>query len=360
MGRDFYKYQIVSTFLNSTLLLSIYLFCKEYFKIENKNLFIFLCFILFFNPYILRQITYPWTKAFSGYYTICGLYFYIKFLKDNKNLFLIISGILFGCAFLVHYSSGLYILPLIIYIFLKRSLFKKLLIFNIIFFLIIFTYFSWSIKNYGIKNTFLSNTSYQQKNLSLNERIEKDLNNLFKTIFPIIPKEFTNIFKFYKDSKFRFFNYILPFYSSNIFGNLTISLSIFLLFIVFKKIKNLNIEKFFIYFFLFCFFLGIIVNPSKDLVGVAHVTFLPFVSLILSFLIKEIINYEKRKILLIFFTFETLSFFVFQIYIFKNYFVYEKIVYLYNTSCLDSYHFGNFLLKYKNGLIFLFDKFYFR
>lgn len=365
IGDDFYKYQIVSTILNSFLILSVYLSCKEIFKTTNKNLFIYVCGILSLNPYILRQITYTWTKAFCAYYTICGLYFYIKFLKNKDNLSLYFSSFLFACGFIVHFSAGPYILPLIIYLFVKsiqnRKFFKRFFIFNTIFLLTIFTYFSWSIKNYGFRDTFLSNTSYQQTKMNVIQRIEKDINNLYKTIFPIIGKKYIDDFrKIYKDFKFTFFNYILPFYFSNIPGNLTLTFTIFLLYVFFTKYKKINIEKndreFLCFFIPFSFFIALIVNPTKDLCGVAHVTYLPFICLILSKGIKELLQFEKRKRILILYLLETIPILIFQIYIFKNYFTIEKTLYFYNTDGIESSHFYNFLFKYKNNLVFLFDK----
>ncbi|MCM8772624.1 MAG: glycosyltransferase family 39 protein [Candidatus Omnitrophica bacterium] len=364
-GDEFYKYQIISTLLNFLLLLSIYLFTKEIFKIENKNLFTLLCGILLLNPYILRQITYTWTKAFCAYYTVCGLYFYIKFLKNKEEIFLYLSAFLFGAGFITHFSAGPYILPLMIFLFLKsiqdRKILKNFLIFNLIFFITIFTYFSWAIKNYGVKKTFLSNTSYQQMKIDIVQRIEKDLNNLYKTILPVISKEYIDAFKkIYSDLKFRFFNYILPFYSSSIPGNLTISFTIFLLYMLFLKYKGKNLEKTdkeFLFFFIpLSFFLALVVNPTKDLCGVSHVTFLPMICLILSIGIKEFIQFEKRKVLLTLYLIETISVLIFQIYIFENYFTVEKTLYFYNTEGVDNSHFQNFLFKYKNNLIFLYDK----
>ncbi len=364
IGKDFYKYQIISTFLNSLLILSVYLFCKGALKIENKNLFLFTFFILFFNPYILRQITYTWTKSLSAYYTLCGLYFYIKFMENKDRFYLYFSPFLFGCGFIVHYSAGPYILPIIFHflynVYKEKKLVSEFLIFNLIFSLLIFTYFSWSIRNFGIYNTFLSNTTFQgQKNLIFKERIEKDINNFFKTIFPVIPKRFISIYQPYKFFKFRFYNYILPLYSSNIFGNLTFTLSVFLVFIFLKNIKKFKFKKdFWSFFILFSFFLALIVNPTKDLCGVAHVSYLPFVCLILSYVIREILKFNKRRIVLTVFLLETISFFFFQLHIFNSYFNLKEIISLWRTTGLETAHLGNFLLKYNNKLTFLYDKFF--
>jgi hypothetical protein len=270
-----------------------------------------------------------------------------------------------GIGFIVHFSAGPYILGILIHFlfraFFERNLFKKFLIFVSIFFATIFTYFSWSIKNYGIKNSFLSNTTYQgQKNMDFLKRIEKDINNFYKTIFPVIPEEYQKIFSFYNDRKFETFNFILPLYSSNIWGNLTFTLSIFLLFIIFKKFENfLNVDKNFFKFYLpFTFIISLIVNPTKDLCGVAHVTFLPFVCILLSFVIKEVLNFREFKILLLIYFLECISIFIFQIYIYRNYFTLSKTLYFYKTTGIEKSHFNNFLLKINNQLVFLYDKFF--
>ncbi|GEM_PF-2746807 len=368
IGPDFYKYQIVSSMLNLFLILSIYLLCKKYFlKNENKNFFIFVCIILILNPYILKQITYTWTKAISAYYVICGLYFYLNFLKNYEKTSLIFSSLFLGIGFIVHFSAGPYIFGILFHFlfrsFFKKILFKKFLIFVSLFFATIFTYFSWSIKNYGLKDTFLTNTTYQQqKDMNFIKRIEKDVNNLYKTIFPIIPKEYRSVFSIYNDRKFEIFNFILPLYYSNILGNLTFTLSFFLIFLFFKKPEKLflNIDKHFLKFYIpFTFFISLIVNPTKDLCGVAHVSFLPFICILLTFIISEIIKFKRNKILLIFLGIECLAINFFQIYIFKNYFTLAKILYFYNTTGIEWTHFNNFLLKYNTHLVFLYDKFFY-
>jgi len=366
IGADFYKYQIISSILNLFLILSVYLFCKNYLKIENKYLFIFVCFILILNPYILRQITYTWTKSMCAYYVICGLYFYLKFFKNNEKIYLVFSSLFLGIGFIVHFSAGPYILGILLHFlfksFFERKFFKNFLIFCLIFFTTIFTYFSWSIKNYGIKNSFLSNTTYlEQKDMSFVKRIEKDFNNFYKTVLPVIPKKYCKIFSFYKDRKFEIFNLILPLYSSNIWGNLSFVLSIFFLFIIFKKYENflLNIDKNFFKFYLpFTFLISLIVNPTKDLCGVAHVTFLPFICILFSFVIKEVLEFKKFKILLLFFFLECISIVTFQIYIYRNYFTLNKILNFYKTTGIEKSHFLNFLIKFNNQLVFLYDKFF--
>ncbi|MCS7180427.1 MAG: glycosyltransferase family 39 protein, partial [bacterium] len=117
-GKDFYIYQIISTLINSLIILSVYLFCKEYFKIEKRNLFFFVIVICMLNPAILRQITYTWTKAFSAYYVIVGFYFYLKFIKLKNKTSLFLSGFLFGTGFIVHYSAGPYIVPVFLHLFM--------------------------------------------------------------------------------------------------------------------------------------------------------------------------------------------------------------------------------------------------
>ncbi|MCX7917532.1 MAG: glycosyltransferase family 39 protein [bacterium] len=367
IGGEFYKYQIISTFLNFMLVLSIYLFCKEYLKIENKYLFLLVSTIMFLNPATLRQITYTWSKAFCSFYIILGLYFYLKFLKNPDNLSLFLSSFLFGISFIVHFLAGCYIVPIFLHLFskaiLNKSLIKKVSIFYLIFFVIIFTYFSWAIKNYGIYYGFLSTTAYQQqKSLSLNYRIEKDLHNFIKTLYPLP-------LKFYKDvfhntpSFYKFFNYLHPAYVCTLPGSLTFSLTFLLLFFFFKNIKNFNLKtissnSFLIFFLFLSYFLGTIVNPVKELLGVAHTGLLPITSLLICFGIKYVLSLNKKKFLIFsqFFLIETIFVLIIFTIAFKTYSNPQKIIALGMSGKIDSFLISNFLLKCYNNLIYLNDK----
>lgn len=367
IGGDFYKYQIISTFLNSMIILISYLFCKEYLKIENKNLFFMVSLIMILNPYTLRQITYTWTKAFCSFYIILGLYLYIKFLNDKNDLYLYLSGFFLGTGFIVHFAAGCYAVPIFVYHFLKtiknRGSIKKLCLFYLIFFIVIFTYFSWSIKNYGLYYGLLSTNVYQQqKNLPLNYRIEKDFHNLVKTIYPFPSRRYAQIFS-KSDFSFKLFNYLHSVYICTLPGSLTFTLTFLLLIFIFKNIKNFklnSISSFLIFFFIFSFFLGLIVNPTKDLSGVAHTGFLPLVCLFLCYGINYAFTL-KREYFLIFaflFLFETifiLTLFTINFFSLSNP---EKIINLVSSEKIDAFVLSNFLLKYYNKLIFLYDKFF--
>ena len=367
LGGEFYKYQIVSTLLNSMIILSIYLFCKKFLNIQNKNLFLIVSILTLLNPAILRQITYTWTKAFCSFYIITGLYFYLRFIKEENTIFLITSSFLFGISFIVHFSAGSYIVPVFLHLFFKtvfnKKLIKKSALFFLTFLTVIFTYFSWSIKNYGVYRTFLATNAFQQqKNLSLINRIEKDLFNFKKTLIPYPLKIYMRIFE-NSELLYKLFNNFHSVYICTIPGNLTITLTILLLIYLVKNVfiypKKFNCRTKFLIFFLFSgYLLGTIVNPLPELSGVAHTGLLPLTCLFICFGINYIFTLNKKSfyIFLILFFIETI--FVLYLFTFSYNFYSDinKILYLVKTGKTDSSIFSNFLLKYYNSLIFLHDK----
>ncbi|MGB9677219.1 MAG: hypothetical protein ACPLZ9_01240 [Candidatus Ratteibacteria bacterium] len=143
-GGEFYKYQIISTFLNSMVIFSIYLFCKDYLKIENKYLFLIISIVIFLIPSILRQITYTWTKAFCAFYVILGFYFYLAFLKNQDYLSLFISSFLLGISFIIHFSAACYIIPLFLHLAFRTVLNKNLIKKNF-YFLLNFSHYNFYI-----------------------------------------------------------------------------------------------------------------------------------------------------------------------------------------------------------------------
>ncbi|MCM8805050.1 MAG: glycosyltransferase family 39 protein, partial [Candidatus Omnitrophica bacterium] len=367
IGGEFYKYQIISTFLNYMLILSVYLFCKKYLKLENENLFLIISIIMFLNPAILRQITYTWTKAFCAFYIILGLYFYLKFLNYQNNFSLLFSGFLFGISFIVHFSAGCFILPVFLHLiyrtFLNRTLIKNSILFYLIFLFIIFTYFSWAIKNYGIYKAFLSTNTYQQqRDLNLIGRIEKDIFNLFKTLYPLPIKTYTNIFR-NSGPFYRIFNYLHSVYLCTLPGSLTFSLTFFLLFFLFKfkNYKKLSFLNFWSLFFFLGYLLGIIVMPVKELSGFAHIGLLPLISLIICFGMKYIFTLDRKKFFIFsgFYIIESLFIQIIFLTAFITYSSPQTIFLFAQQGKVDILLVSNFFLKYYNQLSFLYDKIFF-
>ncbi|HOK57308.1 MAG TPA: glycosyltransferase family 39 protein [bacterium] len=366
-GGEFYKYQIVSTFLNSMLILSVYLFCKEYLKIENKYLFLIVCVVMFLNPAILRQITYTWTKAFCAFYVILGLYFYLKFLKNQNSLHLFISSFLFGIGFIVHFSAGCYIVPVFLHLafrtILNKNLIKKTGISYLIFLFVIFTYFSWSIKNYGVYKSFFSTNIYQQqKNISLIDRIEKDSFNFIKTLHPF-PLKYYKYFFNNSPLFYKFFNYLHPAYVCTLPGSLTFSLTFFLLILFLKNIKQINLKtlsshSFLIFFFFLSYLLDIVVMPLKELSGLAHTGLLPLTCLFICFGIKYILSMPEKNFFIFSSVFLIETLFILTVFTiaFNIYSDPQRIISLGMSERIDSSLISNFLLKYYNHLVFLHDK----
>ncbi|MFN4226872.1 MAG: hypothetical protein ACK4F0_01855 [Candidatus Ratteibacteria bacterium] len=345
--------------------MAVYLFCKEYLKLENKNLFFIISIIMFLNPAILRQITYTWTKAFCAFYIILGLYFYLKFLNYQDNLSLLFSSFLFGISFIVHFSAGCYIVPVFLHLtyktFLNRNLIKNSFLFYLIFLFTIFTYFSWAIKNYGIYKAFLSTNIYQQqKSLNLTGRIGKDIYNFFKTLYPFPVKYFIYIFK-NTGPFFKIFNYLHSVYLCTLPASLTFSLTIFLLFFFLKNYKKFTFFNFWVFFFFLGYFLGIVVMPVKELSGLAHTGLLPIISLIICFGIKHIFSLNKKNFLILscFYIIETLFIQIIFVIAYNVYSSPQSIISFAQQGKIDSFLVSNFLLKYYNQLLFLFDKIFY-
>ena len=378
LGQDFWIFQVICSFINLVVLLPVYLILKNLLKVRFKYLFLIMAAILLLNPAFMRNLTYTWTRHLTNYYILLGVYFYIKGRKGLDFKYIYTAFALLSCGQLTHYSAVIYLVAilfdyLVITMLNFKKSFKALIITGIITIVILSGWYGWSLKAYGAKDTFQSNTTYMDmKDKTLFDNINRDWLNLRNSIVPyfIYPELQSVNGLFIQNSKEGFYyDTIMAFYSDSLTGNLTFSLTIFLIswlilkplkFIKslkenYKKQKYLNFimqdKIFWAFFAIISFTVGIHVNPYQ-ICGCMHVTHQPLMILLICVAIKglEQIKTKLLKALII------CGIFIEGIIVTGSQVIF-KIPEDFSEMIYSRIFYGNYYYKVSNKLNFMYDKF---
>lgn len=410
LGDSFWMYQIISSLLNISIILPCYLLCRNIFRIKGKYLFIMLSLILLINPAILTQITYTWTKALSAYYVLLGLYFYLKSRNhppENKTvdpshssglapdieglalrseatkghnpqkMDLIFCAIFLSCAYLTHYSALPFLLIItidfLLLVFRRKMAFSNLILTLSIITLLASPWLLWSISTYGVNATFFSNTTYLwQNNISLSQRLYKDLHNTYMSAFPILTDRYITLMAQQQNYLVRFYDNIFSLYLSNVPTNITFTLFFVLCVYLFSACVKLISRQwkpmlengtlvFLCIFITAGFILAIPANPTADMAGIAHVTHLPISLLLICIAMKILSQLYARGnrifagVILCFFIVESVAVNGLRLYVLQKELIPPKMNL---DSSILQVHKDNWNLKQQYKLIFLHDLLY--
>lgn len=364
-GDSFAVYQVISSVLNSAFLLSIYILAKR--VINNRAIFILLLLIIL-NPYFTRMATFTFTKALCCYYIISAIYFYIKTRENIKithwnNSNLLLSGFLFGCAYLTHQSAIFYLVPIIIDIlFVTKSIrISTKIIFGIFLLSILVNlpWHIWAVFNYGMKEIITSTPAiaYERPD-TLKEWINQRYLNLQGAFLPVVFIKFLiyNFEYFFTNLDAFLYGYdmVLNYYFGALPGVITTT-GIVVLLISLVKLKFVNLINFikanslFILIITIGFLADILtvntrmVNP----IGVAQNSMMPLCLILVMYLSNMMSKYDNKIILLLFsFIFLELIITVYTLLCFVILTSYNKL----------SYIDVNYRFKIENQLVFIYDK----
>jgi len=305
LGRPFWIYQILCSFLNMTMAFPAFLLARRLFK-NKQPLSLWAVIALFLlNPAMVRQMTYTMTKGLSAAFVLAGAYIYLKARGTPDFKHPVFAFLLLSAGILAHYSAAPFFLVMgfdFLVLSIPKPDRRKILSFVATAFLASAFLLSWvgySLALYGKDNTFLSNTTYtDSRSLTLAQRLKKDLFNLRTTFFP---DKFSWETEGEQDRSIKIFilyDTLIVFHSESLPGNLT--LFFYFVLIVYsadvllkkkdrgKKAKPpsdadpFHSRVFWILFFIGGGLIGLVTNATKMNYGVAHVSFVPVSALLLS------------------------------------------------------------------------------
>ena len=167
----FEVFQVIFAFLNLLMFLPCCLIMRA--LVAPRRTFVLPLTALFaMNPVVIQSATYTWTKAFTAFYVILGIWFYLAAWRKNDFVRMTVAFVALSMGVLAHYSAAPYLLFLTLHyllrLFWKRPhRFRELATIAVVSGLLLATWFGWSIGVYGAHGTFAAASQrYEGNSLS--------------------------------------------------------------------------------------------------------------------------------------------------------------------------------------------------
>lgn len=389
-GSPFWIYQTISTLFNASIVLPCFLILESLVNTGNKqttNLLI-LTSLFLLNPFVIGiMATHTITKSLTAYFVLVGFYFFTDLNKRRQVSALYLAMFFLACGHLTHLMALPYVIIIIFLMFVSSVRSKNLKHFFLsllIYFCVIGIWYVWSYLTYGRQLTFFEEVNLEwSRNKTFAERIDYFLYNSMYTVLPLISSEYFT-WTYNNTNRLVFlFDRSLTFYTTNIPGamSITISLSLLLYFtlriyrVIKRKVFRIKVPFDYFAYILFSLagFIPVAFTSFRQ-GGVASWIFVPTVFLLFTVGVAAIIVLSKKlgKVFIFYLTVfvlaESLMGIGFKIYVAKYQLdphintniniqrdLYDvPVQYRYSGFAV---HLINYMYKTDNHLILLYDKF---
>jgi hypothetical protein len=282
VGLNFESFSLVLLFLNAFAFLPCCLLLRH-FRRRGTRCIPILAILFMLNPSVLQNVTYTWTKSMTAGFVVMGVCFYLRGLRTRDPIRLCAAALSLAAGILSHYSAGPFAAAIgIHYITLprQRRAIKTLLI-GMPAAVLLASWFGWSLAVYGWRLTFTSNSSYLGVAAnSLSDNAGRIVNNFVTSIIPHAFRPLSssatlhvNNLSDLRDWFFLMAQTTLPVMIGSGAGLVAALLACRLFF---SRDRTFESEKrFWIFFTLFGFIVGVIAVPDGPYYGVAHVALQP-------------------------------------------------------------------------------------
>jgi hypothetical protein len=296
VGDEFEICQVIFLILNLLIYFPLVLFLPA-FGARTRCGRILLTGFLMANPLLMQNVTWTWTKAFTGFFVLLGLWLYLTGWRRGKPARMMGAALSLSAGFLAHFSAGPYAACLALHyaiaVFPRRvAHWREVAAMTLVTVLVLGSWFGWSAARYGVSVTIGSNTTAAAlRGESLPAALAKVARNLVYSFVPHplhLPRgEFDALFQ--QPSRLGYWrDYIFYFYQSNfVFSQGIVGgpLVLFLLFRAFRTGTGPKKERrFWLGFIVLSGLLGLAAHPSADPFGVAHICGQPLILLGVAFL----------------------------------------------------------------------------
>ncbi len=236
------------------------------------------------NPMVMQNVTYSWTKAFTAFYVILGLWFYLAACRKNDRLRMTAAFLALAMGILVHYSAAPYVLFLALHylfrVFPKRAhRWKEIATIAATSGLLLATWVGWSMATYGTRSTLASNTSVTSSQQYQGNSLVRIAANVVDSIVPAVARSplYLDGFKHQgflgnlRDDAFIF-------YQTNVIFSMGLIGGPIILWLLYSALRRPSLPGSTRWFWLamisFCVLTGIASVGERDPLGVAHATLL--------------------------------------------------------------------------------------
>jgi hypothetical protein len=297
VGLRFELFQVIFLFLNLLIIFPLSLMLRLFARRGAAN-WRFLVIFLMANPLFWWNVTWTWTKVFTGFYIIVALWFYLAGLRKADPLRVALAFLFLAVGFLSHFSAGPYALAIgvhyLVFVFRgKRSQWLAVLGGGAAALALLTIWFGYSVTVFGFDKTFGSNTTMLGfGSASPAQNAQKIAGNIF---YSFIPHPFRVSKATFDDSLGQpsalgyLRDYVLTMLNPNFILAMGAMGGLLVLYLLTKTFRgppkpNPGATAFWITFITISGLVGIAAHPTLDVFGVAHICGQPLIYLGLAFL----------------------------------------------------------------------------
>lgn len=295
-GSSLWAYQISNALLNTAFFVSVYLLVRRLYG-ERAGLLGLL--LLFFSPFIFKNVMHPFSKMLTAYFVVLAVYFYLKMRADGGRSLndCVLCGLFSGLAYLSHQLGLLVMAGMMLDYLLRRiDLGRRALAVALPAISVILPWYLWGIWRYGA-GAFSSNPPVFQTGLLF--WLYSRLHDTFTTFFPL---EFAYYLYRLVAGSFLFdklFDSALSFYFHTLPGALSLTIAVVLLSRWRKLPEEISSHASMRNIVMVSLVGGVLVHPAVFLYnhGVAMAALGPFIPLLVVLLLPSI--EASKKLMLV-------------------------------------------------------------
>jgi hypothetical protein len=297
-GLGFELFQVIFLYLNLLIVFPLCLMLRLFDRRGMGNLPV-LIVLLMSNPLLWWNVTWTWTKVFTGFYVISALWFYLAGLRKNDWARTALAFFFLAAGSLAHFSAGPYALAIGVHYFGfvfrgTRFQWRALAVGGLAASALMATWFGYSAYAFGPKSTFTSNsTSRGFAADTLDQNALKIVHNIAYSIVPhpLHVSRPTFDESLGQPSKVGYFrDYVLMIWNPNFILSMGSVGGFLVIYLILRLLRSSPSGKphagrsFWLPFIIISALAGIAVHPTEDAFGVAHICGQPLIYLGVTFL----------------------------------------------------------------------------
>jgi len=285
VGRDFELFQVTFAFLNLLIFLPCCLVARALVKRSSRKVMLF-AGLMALCPMLAENVTYTWTKLFSGFYVLLATWLYVVGVRKKDSLRTVAAFGFLATGVLVHYSAGPFVLFFALHYLVTalrglKARWRELALSVLVAAALLSTWFGWSMATYGVQTTFGSNTAVLAAQRTRGSNLARIGRNIFCTIVPH-PLRGAGMGFLRQHSRIGYFrDYVFLIYQTSfpmamgVVGGLVITYLFCAAAARYRSAANRKMLRFWLAYTIFCSVVGMAVIGERDLFGVAHICLMP-------------------------------------------------------------------------------------
>ena len=356
-GDKFWIYQVVSSLLNASFFLGVYIVAKTLF---NRKTAILASTIVGFSPFLIWNSVYPWPKVLAAYFVLLFIYCYVRLMNKNQSeslqrrVFAILLGLFIGLAYMSHQYALVYVFGIGIHFvfskFLRLSAVltrKEVLLSTIGIVGVLAPWHIWAFSIYGLRGTLFATPTLSA--FASTGWVSTRIMNTLTTLIPLPLVDYLGTPSLIDFSQLH--DYLLQFYFCTLPGALTVTLFGIILFVGILSLIPRSLpftpaaDSLIAILIIVGFVGGILVQPLPNKKGIANETMIPLLTLAMIYVAKYLSKLNTKRVIVI------LSFIYMELGISLWIHIYNLLTNHWWASAQDA----NYCIKTMMNLTFLYD-----